>query len=535
MYRLLIVDDEVEIVEGLKTLIDWERHGIELCGDAGNGAAAFAMIQELSPDIIIMDIRMPVISGLELLEKISAHNIKIKSIILSGYDDFYYAQTAINLKAANYLLKPCRPDDILGAVLKVTAILDAEKSQEMILYNYKQQFQENLPVLKEKLLREIIHGRQIDRQILSSKMQLYDVNIPAENLLVNLIQIDLINSLYEKHGSLDVEAMKMAITHMVYSAYSPDFHNEILQNGEDIIVVLSPRQQFDSLNKLINCAEAVREQIQQSLPITATIGIGSLVAGIEDLWISYKEAGSAVEAKFYLGDNRVIVFSDIALTNFQTATYPLNEELAIINCLRTGNNAAIKGKVESFYQNLNISGIPSKKYLQRATVALIGRIYQFCLENNLDTSSILGEEFKFFTSIEACETKMELQEKIIFVLNTVLNKAAEKEKTNILIKYAIDFIKDNHFKDITLDTVAKQIFITPGYLSQLFKQETGINFLEYLNQYRIQKAKELLKNPFLKNYEISNKVGFGDEKYFSQVFKRYTGLTPTQYKESSNI
>lgn len=322
---------------------------------------------------------------------------------------------------------------------------------------------------------------------------------------------------------------------MVYSAYSPDFHNEILQNGEDIIVVLSPRQQFDSLNKLINCAEAVREQIQQSLPITATIGIGSLVAGIEDLWISYKEAGSAVEAKFYLGDNRVIVFSDIALTNFQTATYPLNEELAIINCLRTGNNAAIKGKVESFYQNLNISGIPSKKYLQRATVALIGRIYQFCLENNLDTSSILGEEFKFFTSIEACETKMELQEKIIFVLNTVLNKAAEKEKTNILIKYAIDFIKDNHFKDITLDTVAKQIFITPGYLSQLFKQETGINFLEYLNQYRIQKAKELLKNPFLKNYEISNKVGFGDEKYFSQVFKRYTGLTPTQYKESSNI
>ncbi len=123
--------------------------------------------------------------------------------------------------------------------------------------------------------------------------------------------------------------------------------------------------------------------------------------------------------------------------------------------------------------------------------------------------------------------RQQVQEKLLH------NKVAEKEKTNILIKFASDFIKDNYFRDITLDTVAKQIFITPGYLSQLFKQETGINFLEYLNQYRIEKAKELLKNTFLKNYEISDKVGFADDKYFSQVFKRYTGLTPTQYRESA--
>lgn len=262
MYKLLIVDDEIEIIEGLKTIIDWEMHGIELCGDADNGVAALEIIQEFSPDIIMMDIRMPILNGLELLEKISDQNIKIKSIILSGYDDFYYAQKAINLKASAYLLKPCRPDDILKAVLKIKAILDDEKAQEKLLHNFRQQFKENRPIENEKLLR------------------------------------------------------------------------------------------------------------------------------------------------------------------------------------------------------------------------------------------------------------------------------TEKEKTNILIKFAIDFIKDNYFKDITLDTIAKKIYITPGYLSQLFKQETGINFLDFLNQYRIEKAKELLKNTFFKNYEISNQVGFSDEKYFSQVFKRYTGLTPTQYKES---
>lgn len=254
MYKLLIVDDETEILEGLRTIIDWEGNGITLCGEACNGIEAFEMIQELLPDIVIMDIRMPLMDGLELLERVYQDNLPVKCIILSGYDDFHYAQKAINLKAANYLLKPCRPCDILEAVLKVKAELDKERQQEALFSKYKQQYQ---------------------------------VNLPAPN-----------------------------------------------------------------------------------------------------------------------------------------------------------------------------------------------------------------------------------------------------EKTNKLVESAINLIHSNYSKDITLDCIASKIFITPGYLSQLFKQETGINFLSYLNQYRIKKAKEYLTETFLKTYEIAYKVGFKSEKYFSQVFKRYTGMTPTEYRES---
>jgi two-component system, response regulator YesN len=254
MYKLLIVDDETEILEGLRTIIDWENNGITLCGEACNGIEALEKIHQLTPDIVIMDIRMPLLDGLELLARVSQNNLPVKCIILSGYDDFYYAQKAIDLKAANYLLKPCRPNDILGAVLKVKAELDEAKQQEVLFHKYKQQFHESLPTLKES--------------------------------------------------------------------------------------------------------------------------------------------------------------------------------------------------------------------------------------------------------------------------------------TNKLVKTAIDFIHSNYSNDITLDCIAKKIYITPGYLSQLFKQETGINFLDFLNQYRIEKAKEYLAGTFLKNYEISCKIGFKDEKYFSQVFKRYTGLTPSQYKDS---
>ncbi|HYE82087.1 MAG TPA: response regulator [Clostridia bacterium] len=253
MYKLLIADDETEILEGLRTIIDWESNGVTLCGEACNGIEALEMINRLSPDIMIMDIRMPLLDGLELLAKISQNGLPVKCIILSGYDDFYYAQKAIDLKAANYLLKPCRPKDILEAVLKVKAELDEKKQQEALFIKYKLQLQENPPALTEN--------------------------------------------------------------------------------------------------------------------------------------------------------------------------------------------------------------------------------------------------------------------------------------TNKLVKTAIDFIYSNYSKDITLDCIAKEIYITPGYLSQLFKQETGVNFLDFLNQYRIQKAKEYLTGSFLKNYEVSGKVGFKDEKYFSQVFKRYTGLTPSQYRD----
>jgi two-component system, response regulator YesN len=532
MYKLLIVDDEAEVREGLRTIIDWESNEITLCGEADNGVDALELIYQTSPDIVIMDIRMPVLDGLELLARISHNNISIKCIILSGYDDFYYAQKAIDLKAANYLLKPCRPNDILDAVLKAKTQLEQERQQEALFQKFEQQFLESLPTLKDKLLREIIYGKSMDYNKVESKVNLYNINLPLKNLLVALIRIDTITNLYNERGDLGVETLKIAIAQLACSSLSEHCYNEVFQNGEDIVVIISPMQQTVQMNKVLSFMELLRNSISDTLNITVTLGIGNFAENLERLWISYKEAVSAVEAKFFLGENRIIVFNDIILPNSQKTSYPLNEELAIINCLRTGNGATIEEKVQVFYKCLHQDGNPSKEYLQRATVALLGSIFKFCIENNISTSSIMDEELKFFESIQKCETNNELQKRIVFITKGVIDKLAEREKINKLVKSAIDIIYSNYSSDITLDCIAKQVYITPGYLSQLFKQETGINFLDFLNQHRIQKAKGYLTSSFLKNYEISAKVGFNDEKYFSQVFKRYSGLTPTQYRDN---
>lgn len=532
MYKLLIADDETEILEGLRTIIDWEGSGIELCGEACNGLEALEMIHSLSPDIVIMDIRMPLLDGLELLARIAKEDFQLKCIILSGYDDFYYAQRAIDLKAANYLLKPCRPDDILEAVLKAKVELEEEQQQKALLHKFEQQFAESLPTLKEKLLRELIYGKQMDYSKLESKISLYNINLPACNLLVVLIRIDSITSLYEQKGDLGMEALKLAIIQQARSSLPSGYCSEVFQNEEDIVMVLSHKEQAAGNSQVLSHMEILRSSIYDTLNITVTIGIGNWASDLEKLWVSYKEAVSAVESKFFLGENRVIVFNDIISHNTSKSPYPLNEELAVINCLRTGNRAMVEDKVKGFYKCLHQGGNPSKAYLHGATAALLGSILKFCMENNAGSAGILDEELKSFERLQRCETNSELQEKVVAILQQIIDKLAEREKTNKLVESAIDIIRSSYYADITLDCIARKIYITPGYLSQLFKQETGINFLDFLNQYRIQKAKEYLTGSFLKSYEIAGKTGFKDEKYFSQVFKRYTGLTPIQYREN---
>lgn len=534
MYKLFLVDDEVELIDGVKTLIDWKSNDIELCGEADNGITALEKIIMLLPDIIIMDIKMPKMDGLELLHEISKHNLKVKCIILSGYDDFSYAQKAIELKAANYLLKPCRPSEILEAVLKAKTVIEEELSIEKLLRSYKLQLQENLPVLKEKLLRELINGTCKDYSKAINKMELYDIKLLNKEQLVSIIKIDSANSLYKTYCADDIEAIKIGISNMALHIFSNLTNCEIFQNDEDILIVYSIDSKYISIDQIVTLLKDLKEKVKTSFDISVTIGVGNTSHSIEELWKSFKEASAAVDSKFFLGDDKVILFDDICLSLVDSNTYPLNEELAIINCLRTGNRLLLKEKTAAFYGFIHKFGTPSKRYVQWASIALLGSFHKFCIEANVDISSISNDSLTLFESIQTCETSCEVEKKVLSILNEMFNKIEEKENKNLLIKSAIDYIKENYSKDISLEVIAKQIYITPGYLSQLFKQSTGVNFLEFLNKHRIQKAKELLKNKFIKNYEIAGLVGYSNEKYFSQMFKRYTGLTPTQYKESIN-
>lgn len=532
MINLLIADDEIEILEGIRSVIDWEANDIRICGEASDGRSALELIYKLSPDVVLMDIRMPKLTGLEVLEEIHKDNLNTKCIILSGYDDFYYARKAINLKATDYLLKPCQPNDILESVLRIKKVIEAENLKETLFDRYKNYFYENISVLKEKLLRELIYNTPSDYTALEDKMDLYKINLSKLNLLVTIIHIDILSESNKKISQMDIETLKIAIKEIIESIIPKNFGSEIFQNNEDIVAILSNEGEIDWYAVSNKVFREIKETIKSELQISITIGIGGVAKNINEIFKSYNEAVSAIEAKFFMGEDNLIFFDEITIKNLNSIRYPLNEDIKIINCLSTGNIDTLKSSVDDYFKTLCSDSSVSKDDIKYSCLALFGSILRFCLEKTIDINTMFSEGDNWMDQINNCKTIFQLQETVLNIVCYVFNVISKNKNTNYLIKNAVEYIKENFHEDINLETIAKNIFITPGYLSLLFKQETGVNFLEYLHKYRIQKAKEYLHNKLLKNYEVSRMVGYTNEKYFSQMFKRYTGLTPTQYKDS---
>ena len=535
MYKLFIVDDEIDRIEAIKTLIPWNDYQIEVCGQANNGMTAFGLIKELLPDIIISDIRMPIMDGLELFKKLKQENIKIKGIILSGYDDFEYAKKAINLNVIEYLLKPCKPGEIIEAVVKARKMVEQELTNNNILKSYKVSYDESLCKKRSELLKALVLGKDIKS---------YDVenNAQIDNTRIDNIQIDnvkkksdklfliLIFSIDNKNKIVDynkVEEVKSNIIILAKKHFINGTLVECLENSQDIICIMSIDKNYYNSNSLSLNINNIKAELGRSL----TVGIGSLVKSIKDINQSYNIATQAIDARFFLGENRIINLKDINPYNDMTGVYPINEELDIINCLSTGNKESLITGVENFYNKLCADKLPSKKYIQKITISFCSRIYKFCIDKNINVKDTFDSELEIFDKLEECETIMELKIYICCVLNNIIDKINEVSKKNVVITTAVEYIMKNYNKEISLEVVSKELYISTGYLSLLFKQEMKVNFIDFISNYRIDKAKELLKDNSLKNYQVARQVGFNDEKYFSQLFKKHTGVTPTQYRQ----
>lgn len=529
MIKLLLIDDEIELIEGLKETINWQEYGIEIIDEAYNGVRALEIIENLRPDIMLVDIRMPKMDGMELLEELNKRKIKIKSIVLSGYDDFYYAQKALKYEAVDYLLKPCRKEEILKSILKAKSLIEEEESKEGILENYKEQLKDNLPILKDNLLKNLIRGKALNKDKFFSKAYIYGINLDFTNISSALIHIDGLNNLYKEYKDEEIESLLIGISEVTKSNLNIHFKNEVFQVDEGIAIIYSSPSNLDYYLSIFN---TFKNDISEKLKITVTIGVGNPVDSPFLLYKSFSNAISSLDAKFYLGNNMVIPYRDISSEDENKISYPGKEEREIINSINTGNKKHLNVSIEEFFNKLSSDNIPSKIYLEINSLFLVNSVYKFCIDRNLNLNNFFQDGFSYYDKIKSCETRNELKETIENIFLNIIDNIETYNNKNILVKEAVEYIKRNYSKDINLESLSKEIFITPGYLSILFKKELDVNFIEFLHKYRIEKAKELLENKLYKNYEVALKVGFKDDKYFSQLFKRYTGITPKEYREN---
>ncbi|WP_169090630.1 response regulator [Paenibacillus sp. PL91] len=533
MYRVMIVDDEAVVRNGLKNTINWNEHGFELIGDYANGREAWDAVELHRPELVISDISMPFMDGLELAGLISAQFPYIKMIILTGYDEFEYAQQAIRLKISDFILKPITAQEIRLLLDRIRAEMDEEKKRREDLSRLNSQLEQSLPLLKERFLERLVAVGLKESEV-AERLTYFNLPPVAPLYLVMVVDID-------DFGDRELHSYEHDAEFLRFAAF--DIFQETLASGdvltfrtrEERMVAIVFGADNESLlyERVFSLAEDVRYHVEKYLNFTVTIGMGRACANVEQLPISYKSALSVLDYRFLLGKNRVLSIMDIEGKPSNAMPLSLEWDRKLAAAVKTGAVQDAHRLIETGVAELKAALVPVEAcmlQMQKVVLSLMNSIQELAIsqqEPSIEQQIKLMNVFRFKT---LDEIEVWLKEVVSAIISTITEN--RNYLTNMQIHRAVEYIDTNYANEkMSLQDLCRHVLMSTSYFSLVFKQHTGETFIEYLTGVRVAKAKELLHNSNLKLYEIAEQVGYKDPNYFSILFKKHTGITPKDYRE----
>lgn len=534
--KVFLVEDEMVIRRGIKNSIDWEKEGYIFCGEASDGELAYPMIIKEKPDILITDIRMQFMDGLELCKLVKKELPNIKILILSGYDEFDYAKEAIRLGVTEYLLKPISSGKLLEALNGVSESIRREKEDKDLVRKYMEEMRENTEHEKQKFFEQMIAGNLSMADALETGKK-YEMNLSAGmyNLLLFRFTLGEEN---RKSGELLGEA-EYAIEKLTERLeYVFEF-----QRGVEGWAFLLMADNEEQMSERVKELSKVLEEIMKNYSTIAYFGgIGQPVARLRELEESFREAERALAARFTMELNRIISVEDIRMAqNVDTLDDIEITSFGEIEKTRTMlekflNNGA-EDEIDEFV-DVYINELPEenlKSVLMRQYIIMDAYIVMmsFCekiegIEGEMQAQS---EELK--NSMKTIQTLEEIKNYIRMLLKKIIGvrDTISGRRYSDIIEIAKDQIRKTYMSDeISLNTIAAEVGMSPSYFSSIFSKEMGKTFVEYLTEIRMDRAKELLMCSSMKTSEIGYEVGYKDPHYFSYIFKKTQNCTPKEFR-----
>ncbi len=541
MYKLLVVDDEEEVRQGLILKMEWHKYNCEVIGEAQNGMEALDMIEENVPDIIITDISMPLMNGLELSEHIQLNYPTVKTIILTGFDDFNYAQQAIKFGVEDYVLKPVLPKDIDDLMKKVKNKLDYEIEQKENIIKLKEHFNESLPIIREKFLSMLIEGYNDDNKV-RSKIAFFSLNLVGDCFVVAATNIDNSNGDDKIFDNNDTELMRYAVMNIAKEITDKYHMGEALFHHGEMVFIFSingnANQSCDKdtiYRKIYSILEEIRQNVEKYLKLTVTIGVGNVIKTLDRLKESYKSALSALEYKLVMGTSKIIFIEDLEPKKKEVIAFDELKESQLISAIKFGTENEINKVVEQLFNNLTGTQAAIKEY-QLYFIEIVAAISKICRDFDIDTGEILGVKTNLYVEILEFNSFDKLKAWVSEICIKLMKfmSATRQNSTQLLLKKAKDYVLGNYGDEtLSIQKVADYLYISSSYLSMIFKKETGDTFLKYLVRVRLNIAIELLKGPY-KTAEIAERVGYPDISYFSYFFKKNYGISPREFRNNIN-
>jgi two-component system response regulator YesN len=526
---MLIVDDEQFAINGLKNAIEWEKFGIEIIGEATDGQEAIEFIHNNDIDILFTDIKMPIMDGIKLIETIRTEKKNIKIVVLSGYEDFDYARTAIHYNVFEYLLKPVTLDKIEDVVRGLVEQCEDESRKKQKDIEMEKKLQETLPFMEERFYMNLLNGIYED-EIHS----FLDLNLKANRYKVIVAHID---NLLTDNGKLLSHRDKQLLTLKIYELLKKELQQLYdvvpIQYNSVNIVLLFKLKFTDEIDSVLKSFERIQKMIIECEDVTISLGIGNSYSDIKDIHYSFKEAMEALKHKLYYGNGSIISYKDIMNNQGSYVDILVDWKQYLIDSINLQDAKKAEGILRDIHNLLKNNNRYNIYYIRKLSMEIILIISLTLYDKNEELESIYTKRENLFDYIQQLETLDDIFDTLIDICVNIIQYLNEKRerKNKSTINNIIRYINENIDQEITLEKIAQRVFLTPNYIGHIFKEEMGISFSEYVTQSRMEFAKKLLKQSENKIYEVSLKVGYKNPHYFSKLFKQYTGFTPSQYKE----
>ncbi len=531
MLKVFLAEDEFIIREGIKNNIDWQAHGYEFCGEASDGELAFPLIQKTRPDILITDIKMPFVDGLALSRLVKKELPETEIIILSGYEEFDYAKEAIQIGVARYLLKPINGETLLQEIDSVAEIILGKQKEKEIREKYQKEMEENSLRDQMDLFQHLVTGDCSMEELLSVADKL-DLKIMAPWYSIVLLKIQSMKHDYEEYsGSIVVVDERIA------KLAEPE-HVLIFDRALEGRAFLF---KADSEDELLAYQKEylgdVKEVLSSYMNLRYFGGIGTPVNRLREIPASFEDASHAFAHRYLVAESCIL---DSSLLMQEGAAEQEDFRISAVNpeqidrtkmqeFLRTGDLDEVVYFVDEFFGKLDGGAMKSRIFRQYITMDAYFSIVDFLkglglqkdeIEAPDQDSSILQDEKS------AMDYIVRIMEKAL-----VLREKKASSRYEDVVSEVIHYIEDNYAQEeLSLNLLASHVNFSPNHLSMIFSQQTGQTLIRYLTDYRMNRAKELLRCSSKKSSVISMEVGYKDPHYFSYLFKKTQGMTPTQYR-----
>jgi len=536
--NLILIDDEVHILDMLKSLIDWEDLSLTLVGTATNGISAYEMLMALRPDIAITDIRIPGYDGLQLIQRCREQGLDTQFIIISGFKQFEYAQNAIRYGVKDYLLKPIKKSELNTILKQLIRTIQGNREHAQILKKQNILLKFSQIRLKDNFLKTLMEAPDSVGENIEKINQDYLLNLQPSAFCFFICKID-IKQAGEGEGSEDyfLRSLKEKIIVRLTDAVAVHCQNMLYKEAETRIVFFlnySPEKEPLWNECLRASSNGIFDYVKKFEDVGITIAKGIPVENISLCGKSLRSAEATLKQRILLGVNRILYPTQHIQPRQTKDIFGVTEQRSMKKNIESFDMDALRQQVEEIFTSAELLETGDASFYWDLCRDISGFFWNTLLNMHITNEIDQGEkEADLYRMLDGCSNLRQLRHRFIGYLpqQFKLYYDTEHPPENVTVMIAKKYIANHYREKISLRDIAEQVYLNPVYFSICFKKDTGLTFIDYVNEYRIEKSKDILKSGPESIQIVAENVGFANARYFSKTFKRYVGLTPAEYRK----